>query len=331
MSRERNTSHGPVPEEPLTPGARQAGKHEAFSVEEKRGITLPEGVVALRGQKGPSGDGKDALVLRLIYAPGTKDTGSLKMLGFDEDVLAALEADRASEGGLTIISGPTGHGEAVAALLREFVQSDPDEGMVIRTADEAREALRFAASGHKVFRAIHALDANTVLFRLIALGVDPHDLAVPGVVRLVVSQRLVCGLCPDCALEPTDEQRAIIADWCGDQTARPKLRNRAGCETCLKGRSGEAARAAWGGLAGDRATAEFIQLDNVYRQLVLAGDVRGAREHWLKPKANGGLGGITLDDRMRRLVAQGEIDFEDTTGQTLPGREPASTAAEVAL
>lgn len=362
--------------------AQQAGKHQAFSVGQQQRIALPEGIVALRGQKGPHGDGHDYLVLRLIYAPDKENAGDLEMLGFEQDVLDALEAERASESGLVIIGGSTGDGKsttlqrqlkctyderdgelsiltvedpieypiegagiiqmtvesaaegadrgaAFTRVLRAFLRCNPNIGMVseIRTADDAREILQFVVSGHKVFTTIHSFSANSVLFRLISLGVDAEELAEPGVVNLVMRQRLVSTLCKDCALEPTPEQHRIIADWCENEAARPKLRNRAGCPTCLEGRSGETARAAWGGLAGKRATAEFIQLDDTYRRFVEARDPLGAKEHWLKPKEAGGLGGVTLEDRMRRLVAQGEIDFEDASNIKLPGREPGNTDA----
>lgn len=367
--------------------AQQAGKHQSFSVSKREGrIALPEGVEGLRGQKGPQGgSGDDYLVLRLIYASDRENAGNLEMLGFEEDVLAALEAERASENGLVIIGGSTGDGKsttlqyqmirtyqerdgeisimtiedpieypidgsgiiqmtvesaaegadrgaAFTRVLRAFLRCNPNIGMVheIRTADDAREILQFVISGHKVFTTIHSFSANAVLFRLISLGVDPKELAEPGVVNLVMRQRLVSTLCQDCALEPTPEQHRIIADWCQDETARPKLRNLAGCETCLKGRSGETTRAAWGGLAGKRATAEFIQLDDTYRRFVEARDPLGAREYWLKPRSEGGLGGITVEDRMRRLVARGEIDFEDASNITLPGRT-STTAGPTAL
>ena len=113
------------------------------------------------------------------------------------------------------------------------------------------------------------------------------------------------------------------------------LRNRKGCKTCLAGRDHETARKAWAGLSRGQAVAEFIRLDDTYSRYVEARDAAGALAHWLTPKAEGGLGGISLEDRAKRLVAEGKIDFEDYTNRDLSkliaarqGRPPLTVVAD---
>ena len=46
-------------------------------------------------------------------------------------------------------------------------------------------------------------------------------------------------------------------------------------------------------------------------------DPRGAQAYWLAPAGDGGLGGITVQDRIRAMVARGETDYGDVTHQSL--------------
>ncbi len=362
--------------------SQQAGQHQAFSIGQERRIPLPPELAALRAQKAPHGDGKDFMVLRLIYTADDTTAGKIEDLGLEADVLDALAVERASGSGLVIIGGSTGDGKSTTLVrqlerlyrerqgrvsimtvedpieypitgdgiiqmpvaggaegaargaaftraLKTFVRSNPDIGMIseIRTADDCREIMQFVISGHKVFTTIHSDSAAGVLFRLISLGVDPKELAQPGVVSLVMRQQLVPILCPDCARRATDEEASHIANWTGDPEGQPRVRNREGCPTCLAGREDATARLAWGGLARKRATAEIIVVDDRFRKFLEARDAHGARAYWLTPRDKGGLGGIDVATRLRRLVAAGEADYTDVTHLKLPGAEqPAGEA-----
>ena len=352
--------------------AQQEGRHQPFSISAGGGIGLPEGVAALRGQKGFHSDGWDFLVLRLVYTGQDGVAGNIEGLGLDADVLDVLAEERASDNGLMIIGGSTGDGksttlvrhlerlyldrqervsivtvedpveypakgsgiiqmtvrgagsaeerrDAFSETLRAFVRMNPDIGMVseIRSADDARLILQFVVSGHKIVTTVHSFSANAVLFRLISLGVDPKEVAEPGVVSLVMRQKLVPVLCPGCARAATKAEHAVIANWACTEEAAPRVRNPAGCAICLKGRTDATARVAWGGLAAKRAVAEYIRVDDRYRGFLETRDPRGAQAYWLAPAGDGGLGGITVQDRIRAMVARGETDYGDVTHQSL--------------
>ena len=353
--------------------SQQKGKPQSFAVDRNSDVPFPTGVSGLRGQKGPHGDNREFVTLRMLYARDGNDAGELEELGFDTDVLEALDEERRSDNGLMIVGGSTGDGksttlvrqlerlyrdrdgnvsimtvedpveypiegdgiiqlavntaakgedrrQAYAEVLRQFVRSNPDFGMVseIRSADDANVILQFVSSGHKVFTTVHSFSANSVLFRLISLGVSPAELAEPGMVSLIMRQKLVSILCPECAIRPSEAMAARIRRWTRRDDARPLLRNREGCEVCLAGREGATAQVAWGGISRKRAVAEFIRVDDTYRSFVEARKSLEAFNYWTTPVAKDGMGGRTVDDRLRALVAAGEADYADISNDRLP-------------
>lgn len=305
-----------------TTGDRQAGRIEDLGLDDDVLDALAEERVSDNGLViigGSTGDGKSTTLVRQLERLYQERDGRVSIMTIEDPIEYPIEGDGIVQ--MPVEGGSVGEErkQSFTRVLKTFVRSAPDFGMVseIRTADDCREIMQFVISGHKVFTTIHSFSANAVLFRLISLGVDPKELAEPGVINLILRQTLVPILCQDCARPAMGAERRIIADWTGDPTATPKLRSRAGCPTCLAGRDGETARTAWAGLSRKRATAEFIKLDDTYRGFVEARDARGAKEHWLRPVSEGGLGGITVEQRLQKLVARGEVDFEDITNRSL--------------
>ncbi|HEY8378389.1 MAG TPA: ATPase, T2SS/T4P/T4SS family, partial [Nannocystis sp.] len=86
-----------------------------------------------------------------------------------------------------------------AAALRAVLRQDPDIVMVgeLRDFETAELAARAAAGGRRVLAALSAGDAASALVGLVHLGVEPHMIAAATV--LVIAQRLVRRLCPECA------------------------------------------------------------------------------------------------------------------------------------
>ncbi len=281
---------------------------------------------------GSTGDGKSTTLVRELERLYQERQGRVSIVTIEDPV----EYPVAGAGILQIpVPVSAAGGQRTAAFsetLRCFVRINPDIGMVseVRSADDAREILQFVISGHKIFTTVHSFSANAVLFRLVSLGVDPKELAEPGVVNLVMRQRLVPVLCPGCARPAEGEARESVAQWTGNPFGRPMVRRREGCSDCLAGRASETARAAWGGLSRKRAVAEFIRPDDRYRALVEARDPRGAFAYWLTPESDGGLGGRTVDDRVRDMVARGEVDFEAVTHTHLSRRSGPSSGRAAA-
>ena len=379
---------------------QQSGIHQAFSISSDSHVPLPDGVVSMRGQKGPTLDGRDMLTLRLLYSKQGNEAGALEMLGFDDDILAELARERRSENGLVIIGGSTGdgksttlvrqlerlylerneevsintiedpieypiegrgigqmlvnssvsgdeRGEEFSKVLRHFLRSAPDVGMVseIRTADTAREVLQFVISGHKIYTTIHSFSALNIPFRLLSLGVAPSEVAEPGVISLLMRQKLAPILCPHCARPATEAQKAMIAQGLDKyvredgyvpeprdgQAFRPMIRNRAGCPACLDDRidglkaklgtdgadrldaAVASATQAWGGLSRRRALAEYIRLDDRFRHFIYGRDPIGAKAYWITPVKDGGMGGRPLTLGIAAMVGSGLVDYCDAT------------------
>ncbi|MBI2497654.1 MAG: type II/IV secretion system protein [Opitutae bacterium] len=90
-------------------------------------------------------------------------------------------------------------GLTFASALRHVLRQDPDVIMVgeIRDLDTAEIAIRASLTGHLVFSTLHTNDAPGAITRLTDMGVEPF--LVASAVELVIAQRLVRRLCPDCA------------------------------------------------------------------------------------------------------------------------------------
>ena len=284
---------------------------------------------------GSTGDGKSTTLVRHLERLYEERGGQISLYTIEDPIEYPAVGDGVIQ--FPVVPGETPEERRAnfSRMLMVFVRTNPDVGMVseIRSANDVNEVLQFVTSGHKVYTTVHANSANGVLFRLIALGVRPAELAGPDVVNAVLRQKLVPVLCRHCAEPLTGPAHARVGDWLGADalfaaqgagTLTLLRRNKAGCARCLapyahlSGAAAETAQAAWAGYAGRRATAELIRLDNSYRRFVQNHDQIGALDYWMTPAGEGGMGGIPIETRLRRLVTSGVTDFEHVTNETLP-------------
>jgi type IV pilus assembly protein PilB len=104
-------------------------------------------------------------------------------------------------------------GMTFANGLRALLRQDPNIIMVgeIRDSETADLAVQAALTGHLVFSTLHTNNAATCLPRLLDMGIEPFLIA--STVRVVVGQRLVRRLCPDCKQEykPESSEIATVA------------------------------------------------------------------------------------------------------------------------
>lgn len=95
-------------------------------------------------------------------------------------------------------------GMTFANGLRALLRQDPNIIMVgeIRDRETADLAVQAALTGHLVFSTLHTNNAATCLPRFLDMGIEPFLIA--STVRIVIGQRLVRRLCPNCreAYEP---------------------------------------------------------------------------------------------------------------------------------
>jgi general secretion pathway protein E len=291
----------------------------------------------------------DHLVIRIFYRE-TEEMASLESLGLDPYALRALKGAREGMKGAVIIGGETGDGKSTTiisavkrqydeyegqisivtvedpveykldepgivqipiqssgdaekrtanyrAALMHFVRINPHVGVVseIRDAEAARQVLQFIETGHQVWTTIHINAVNSIPFRLIDMGIEPTELSKPKSLRLMMKQTLVPLLCR-CA---TRDERGF---W---------RRNREGCQVCRSRVKGPEAEKAWSGYQRQIAVTEFIEPDDTYLTLVRQNDAIGAKNYWERPQDKGGMGGVTLSEKLNMLVHLGVCDPKD--------------------
>ncbi|WP_254453148.1 ATPase, T2SS/T4P/T4SS family [Ruegeria atlantica] len=262
---------------------------------------------------GETGDGKSTTLIRALEAVYDSREGRKSIVTFEDPVEYRIRRN-----GITQIpraSASRGSNDDEKAL-RSFMRQNPDVLMLseIRERGGGELLLQFAMSGHGAYSTLHVDNANAIPFRLIAMGISPEDLSQAGQLRLLIKQTLVPLLCDHCKTPMgdarlTDDERFALEDI-EDVAGGVFLRDRGGCQHCL--RDGEdLGQRAWAGYQRQIAVAEVIEPDLEYTEYVRARHFNGALKHWLKPRAEGGLGGITLSQKVTELVMRGHVDPRD--------------------
>ena len=125
-----------------------------------------------------------------------------------------------------------------ADALRHVLRQDPDIIMVgeIRDKETAEIAIRASLTGHLVFSTLHTNDAAGAITRLVDMGIEPF--LVASAIELVIAQRLVRRLCPECS-RPQPVNKTKLKDTLAilglDETAADRittLKGPVGCDRC---------------------------------------------------------------------------------------------------
>lgn len=118
--------------------------------------------------------------------------------------------------------------EGVKTMLR----LDPDFLMVgeIRDPESAAAAQDASATGKVVLNTLHSRDAAGAITALRNYGIEDHEIATA--LELVISQRLVRRLCPECRKEstPSDEDRTWLESL--NQDVPTECWQATGCDDC---------------------------------------------------------------------------------------------------
>jgi len=172
---------------------------------------------------GPTGSGKTTTLYAAIREV---DAAARNIITIEDPVEYQID-------GVTQIPISEDQGNTFATLLRSVLRQDPDVILLgeIRDEDTARVAMQAAVTGHMVFSTVHARDTLGSIFRLMDLGVEPY--LVASGLNLVLAQRLVRLLCPDCKLDSkaTSAQSLRMRKYVADVT---DVFIPTGCEHCLQ-------------------------------------------------------------------------------------------------
>lgn len=100
-------------------------------------------------------------------------------------------------------------GMTFAAALRALLRQDPDIIMVgeIRDQETLEIAMHAAMTGHLVLSTLHTNSAAATLPRMLDMGAEPFLIA--STVNVIVAQRLVRRLCPECRKPYTLEKKEV--------------------------------------------------------------------------------------------------------------------------
>lgn len=200
----------------------------------KDAISKPHGMVITSG---PTGSGKSSTLYALLME--VKKPG-VKIITLEDPVEYKIEGIEQSQ-------VRPGQGYEFADGLRASLRQDPDILMVgeIRDKETAEIAVQAALTGHLLLSTIHANSAPSVFARLLEIGVKPFLLS--GSINLIMAQRLVRKICPNCQEEytPSDQTwQAVLSalDKVKGKLPEPilkimdqkpvKLRRGKGCDQC---------------------------------------------------------------------------------------------------
>ncbi|WP_221029579.1 GspE/PulE family protein [Actomonas aquatica] len=189
-------------------------------------LDFPHGIILVTG---PTGSGKSTSLNAFLRKINSTD---LRIITIEDPIEYEIE-------GVNQLQVRSEIGLTFASALRHVLRQDPDVIMVgeIRDRETADIAIRASLTGHLVFSTIHTNDAPGAITRLVDMGIEPF--LVASSIELVIAQRLVRRLCPNCAKdEPVNpvklrENMLVLGldpDKPENQTATLKVP--CGCDRC---------------------------------------------------------------------------------------------------
>ncbi len=221
-------------------------------------------------------------------------------------------------------------------IMRCALRLDPDIVMLgeVRDVQTAKFAFRLALTGRQVYTTTHVYSALAIPQRLRDIGIEPYLVYDQHLLKGMICQRLLRGLCTSCRIPllnaPTElgplykdmirRVRAGLAlmdaarsrNGTGkdiyDRLSDPDLRqvyvaNPEGCPNCYKGRSGRT------------VSAEVIETDQKLMELLQDNRLEDARSYWLSPH---GLNGVTMLWHSLEKIRRGEVSPQDAEHEVGP-------------
>ncbi len=207
------------------------GFHERGLQDLKDALDAPYGMILVTG---PTGSGKSTTLYSALSTINTPDV----------NIMTAEDPVEYNLPGINQVQVHADIGLTFAAALRSFLRQDPDVIMVgeMRDLETAEIGVKSALTGHLVLSTIHTNDAPSTINRLVDMGIEPF--LVASSVRLIVAQRLVRRICPQCRMEETEKPVALkrLLHLDDAQFEALHLWKGAGCDLChgtgYKGRQG---------------------------------------------------------------------------------------------
>ena len=229
-----------------TVGLEELGFEPEMLTTYLKGIRRPYGMVLISG---PTGSGKTSTLysgMKELDRIGKNITTLEDPVEYHLDRINQVTINR--KAGLTFATG-----------LRSLLRQDPDVIMIgeVRDMETAELAVRSALTGHLVLSTVHANDAPATATRLVDIGIEPY--LVASAIHLVMAQRLVRKICPDCVQEYKPDP-GVVRALGAEELKGTRYIHGAGCKQC-RGR----------GFRGRTAVFELLELTPELGELVIAG------------------------------------------------------------
>ncbi len=193
-----------------------------------RAISKPQGIVMLTG---PTGSGKSTT---LVAALSHVMNPSINVVTIEDPVEYHIAGAR------QIKLGPRLDFDLA---IRSILRHDPDVVMVgeMRDRKTAEIAVKMANTGHLTFTTLHTNDAISAVARLYKMGIEPFLLAYS--INIVVAQRLVRTLCPDCKrpIKDLDPKIPLDLGFTEQEVEATTFYEPVGCKKCRLGYKGRIA------------------------------------------------------------------------------------------
>ncbi|MBN2208196.1 MAG: type II/IV secretion system protein [Candidatus Coatesbacteria bacterium] len=193
-----------------------------------RAIGKPQGIIILTG---PTGSGKSTT---LVAALSHVMNPSINVVTIEDPVEYHIAGAR------QIKLGPRLDFDLA---IRSILRHDPDVVMVgeMRDKTTAEIAIKMANTGHLTFTTLHTNDATSAIARLYKMGIEPFLLAYS--INIVVAQRLVRTLCPDCKrpIQDLDPRIPLDLGFTEEEAKETTFYEPVGCKKCRLGYKGRIA------------------------------------------------------------------------------------------
>ncbi len=206
-------------------------------------IHAPHGMVLVTG---PTGSGKTTTLYSVL---GEVVSPEINLATVENPVERSLE-------GVNQTQVNQKAGLDFGLCLRALLRQDPDVIMIgeIRDQETAEIAVEASLTGHLVLATLHTNDAPSAATRLIQMGIEPF--LVSATLRMVMAQRLVRSLCPNCKTRSVLPEE-VVATYREHGLSDNGHYMVSGCPAC-RGT----------GYAGRRGVFEIMTVDEEMRDLI---------------------------------------------------------------
>jgi len=242
-------------------------------------LTHAHGMILVTG---PTGSGKSTTLHACLQHIATPDKNIITVedpVEYNAENIAQIQVN--TKVGLTFAAG-----------LRSILRQDPDIIMVgeIRDSETADIALRSALTGHLLLSTLHTNDATSSISRLMDMGIE--NFLISSTLLGVLAQRLTRKLCPYCK-EKTTLLSSVTTEL--DIPQEHTYYKAVGCKECD-----------FTGYKGRQAIGELFVIDDDVKLMMKDGFNDYQIREAMKKK-----GLITIADRLKELLIQGETSYEE--------------------